>query len=71
MLTAYASGATAHSNVVVGLIIICVFLAVIVALTVALARAHIRLARANTELSLLRGSSPTPPAPGSQAAWRG
>jgi hypothetical protein len=74
MLTAYASGATTHSNAVVGLIVICVFVAVIVGLTVALVRAHIRLARANAELSFLRGPFPTPPAPpapGPQGAWRG
>ena len=71
MITAYASGANAHSNGLVGLILIVVFLAVIVGLTVALVRAHIRLARANAELSFLRGPFPTPPAQGSQAAWRG
>jgi hypothetical protein len=73
MLTAYASGANGHSNAVAGIIIICVFLAVIVGLTVALVRAHIRLARANAELSFLRGPFPTPPAPGPgpQGAWRG
>jgi hypothetical protein len=71
MLTAYASGAHAHSNAAAGLIIICVFLVVTVALTVALVRAHIRLARANAELSFLRGPFPTPPAQGPQSAWRG
>jgi hypothetical protein len=70
MLMASASDTSAHSNAVVGLILIGVFVVVIVALTVALVRAHIRLARATTELSFLRASVPTRPAPGPDTAWR-
>ena len=60
---------TPSGNAIVGLIIIGVFLAVVAALVAALLRARVRLARAETELSFLRGASQPYPAPGQGPAW--
>jgi hypothetical protein len=63
MLASGLSG-TSNTEAIVGLIIIGVLVLVIAALTVALFRAQVRLARVETELTFLRAATPpkSPPA---------
>jgi len=66
MLATGLSG-TSNTEAIVGLIIIGVFVLVIAALTVALFRAQVRLARVETELTFLRAATP-PKSPSAASA---